>query len=104
MGFRARSAFKLLQINDEYDLFKDVRRVVDLCAAPGSWCQVLSGKLYASPEEGESMVASGHPRIVAVHTLLKFLDDKHLTVPCEGRSARDGPDTGSCGNTRRHYS
>ena len=66
IGFRARSAFKLLQINDEYNLFKGVRRVVDLCAAPGSWCQVLSGKLYESPEEGEAMVQAGHPRIVAV--------------------------------------
>ena len=66
VGFRARSAFKLLQINDEYNLFKDVRRVVDLCAAPGSWCQVLSGKLYESPQEGNTMINAGHPRIVAV--------------------------------------
>ena len=40
-GWRARSAFKLLQINDEFDLFTGVKRVVDLCAAPGSWSQVL---------------------------------------------------------------
>ena len=44
-GWRARSAFKLLQINDEFNIFKDVKRVVDLCAAPGSWSQVLSKKL-----------------------------------------------------------
>jgi len=44
-GWRARSAFKLLQINDEFDLFTGVKRVVDLCAAPGSWSQVLSRKL-----------------------------------------------------------
>ena len=41
-GWRARSAFKLLQINDELNIFSGVRRVVDLCAAPGSWSQVLS--------------------------------------------------------------
>ena len=39
-GWRARSAFKLLQINDEFDIFRGVERVVDLCAAPGSWSQV----------------------------------------------------------------
>ena len=39
-GWRARSAFKLLQINDEFDIFRGVQRVVDLCAAPGSWSQV----------------------------------------------------------------
>lgn len=66
VGFRARSAFKLLQIDDEYNLLSGVHRVVDLCAAPGSWCQVLSGKLYATPEEGEAMVAAGHPKVVAV--------------------------------------
>lgn len=45
-GWRARSAFKLLQINEEFKIFKGVTRVVDLCAAPGSWSQVLSKKLY----------------------------------------------------------
>lgn len=44
-GWRARSAFKLIQINEEFDIFKDVTRVVDLCAAPGSWSQVLSRTL-----------------------------------------------------------
>ncbi len=36
-GFRARSAYKLLQINDEFNIFESVTRAVDLCAAPGSW-------------------------------------------------------------------
>ena len=36
-GFRARSAFKLLQINEEFNIFKGVTRAVDLCCAPGSW-------------------------------------------------------------------
>lgn len=44
-SFRARSAFKLLEIDEEFSLFKDVKCVVDLCAAPGSWSQVLSIKL-----------------------------------------------------------
>jgi len=44
-GWRARSAFKLMQINDEFNIFHGVKRVVDLCAAPGSWSQVLSKKL-----------------------------------------------------------
>jgi len=44
-GWRARSAFKLLQIDERFDLFKNVTKVVDLCAAPGSWSQVLSKKL-----------------------------------------------------------
>ena len=45
-GWRARSAFKLLQIDDSFDVFKDVKHVVDLCAAPGSWSQVISRRLW----------------------------------------------------------
>uniref|UniRef100_A0A0B7AHG6 Putative tRNA (cytidine(32)/guanosine(34)-2'-O)-methyltransferase n=2 Tax=Arion vulgaris TaxID=1028688 RepID=A0A0B7AHG6_9EUPU len=44
-GWRARSAYKLLQINDDFNIFEGVKRVVDLCAAPGSWSQVLAKKL-----------------------------------------------------------
>ncbi|CAG8953575.1 hypothetical protein HYFRA_00010032 [Hymenoscyphus fraxineus] len=51
-GWRARSAFKLLQLDEEFDLFKDVTRVVDLCAAPGSWSQVLSRVLIKGEKFG----------------------------------------------------
>ena len=58
-GWRARSAFKLLQIDEKFDLFRGVRRAVDLCAAPGSWSQVLSRKLQhgARPEDDVRIVA-----------------------------------------------
>lgn len=46
VGFRARSAFKLLQLDEEYGLLQGVERAVDLCAAPGSWSQVLASRLY----------------------------------------------------------
>ena len=52
-GWRARSAFKLLQLNEALDLFTGVSRVVDLCAAPGSWSQVLSKKLIEERKEQE---------------------------------------------------
>jgi tRNA (cytidine32/guanosine34-2'-O)-methyltransferase len=44
-GWRARSAFKLLQIDEQFSLFAGVSRVVDLCAAPGSWSQVLQRRV-----------------------------------------------------------
>lgn len=46
-GWRARSAFKLLQLDEQFGLFAGLKRVVDLCAAPGSWSQVLSRELDA---------------------------------------------------------
>ncbi|KYQ89271.1 rRNA methyltransferase [Tieghemostelium lacteum] len=45
-GWRARSAFKLIQIDEEYSIFEGVKKVVDLCAAPGSWSQVLSRRIF----------------------------------------------------------
>ncbi|KFY86290.1 hypothetical protein V500_07742 [Pseudogymnoascus sp. VKM F-4518 (FW-2643)] len=53
-GWRARSAFKLLQLDEEFDLFQDVTRVVDLCAAPGSWSQVLSRVLIKGEKFGRA--------------------------------------------------
>ncbi|KAK4549525.1 hypothetical protein LTR36_006522 [Oleoguttula mirabilis] len=53
-GWRARSAFKLLQLDEEFDLFEGVTRVVDLCAAPGSWSQVLSRVLIQGQRVGRA--------------------------------------------------
>ena len=44
-GYRSRAAYKLLEINQKYDLFKNVKRVVDLGCAPGSWSQVIARKI-----------------------------------------------------------
>lgn len=39
-GYRARSAYKLLQLNESYHLLKKGTKVVDLGCAPGGWLQV----------------------------------------------------------------
>ena len=64
-GWRARSAFKLLQIDDSFDVFKDVKHVVDLCAAPGSWSQVISRRLWI-PARDAGTAAEDMPKIVAI--------------------------------------
>ncbi|XP_020582966.1 putative tRNA (cytidine(32)/guanosine(34)-2'-O)-methyltransferase isoform X4 [Phalaenopsis equestris] len=65
-GWRARSAFKLLQIDNEFSIFEGVKRVVDLCAAPGSWSQVLSRKLYVPSKLNPECRNGDHPLIVAI--------------------------------------
>lgn len=65
-GWRARSAFKLLQIDEEFNIFEGVKRVVDLCAAPGSWSQVLSRKLYLPAKLSLGTKDDDLPLIVAI--------------------------------------
>ncbi|KAI8372701.1 FtsJ-like methyltransferase-domain-containing protein [Radiomyces spectabilis] len=72
-GWRARSAFKLLQLDEEFNLFDGVQRAVDLCAAPGSWSQVLTKKLSENREKSQQPT---EPKIVAV--------DLQAMAPLEG--------------------
>jgi 23S rRNA (uridine2552-2'-O)-methyltransferase len=44
-GYRARSAFKLIEIDDRRRLLKRGGRVLDAGAAPGSWTQVAAARV-----------------------------------------------------------
>ena len=51
-GYRARSAYKLIEINEKFKIFKNGISVIDLGASPGSWSQyiaktVKSGRLVS---------------------------------------------------------
>ena len=38
-GYRARSAYKLIEINEKFKIFKGGLSIIDIGAAPGSWSQ-----------------------------------------------------------------
>ncbi len=59
-GFRARAAFKLIEIDDRHRLLKPGVRVLDLGAAPGGWSQVAAKRVGA---------AEGRGRVVAIDRL-----------------------------------
>ena len=41
-GYRARSAYKLIEIDEKFKIFKGGISVIDIGAAPGSWSQYVS--------------------------------------------------------------
>ena len=120
-GWRARSAYKLLQIDDAFNIFEGklslsnfpafiyyysyrcilsyvgVHNAVDLCAAPGSWSQVLSRRLYLPAVQRQTTAANASqdnnsplpdapitplPRIVAI--------DLQPMAPIEGVTQLQG--------------
>tara|TARA_B110000263_G_scaffold222426_1_gene211494 strand:+ start:515 stop:1126 length:612 start_codon:yes stop_codon:yes gene_type:complete len=44
-GYRARSAYKLIEIDEKFKIFKNGISVIDLGSAPGSWSQYSSKKI-----------------------------------------------------------
>ncbi|WP_019170493.1 RlmE family RNA methyltransferase [Pseudaminobacter salicylatoxidans] len=49
-GYRSRAAYKLIEIDDRYNLLKPGLKVIDLGAAPGGWCQVAAARTKSAPE------------------------------------------------------
>ena len=45
VGYRSRAAYKLLEIDEQENVFHNVLTVVDLGCAPGSWSQVSLQKV-----------------------------------------------------------
>jgi len=44
-GYRSRSAFKIIELDDKYNLLKPGMRILELGAAPGGWTQVIAERL-----------------------------------------------------------
>ena len=59
-GFRARAAYKLIEIDDKHRLLKPGQTVVDLGAAPGGWSQIAAMRVGATEGKG---------RVVAIDLL-----------------------------------
>ncbi len=59
-GYRARAAFKLLEIDEKHKILSGARRIIDLGAAPGSWSQIAANVTRSTDAE---------PKVVAIDFL-----------------------------------
>lgn len=57
-GYRSRSAYKLIEINDKFKILKSGMRVVDLGAAPGGWSQIISALTKADDSIGSNKIVA----------------------------------------------
>ena len=51
-GHRSRAAYKLLEMNEKYELLRPGGRIVDLGAAPGGWSQVAAREVKSAEGRG----------------------------------------------------
>ena len=59
-GYRARAAFKLLEIDEKHKILDGARRIIDLGAAPGSWSQIAAKVTHSTDAD---------PRVAAIDFL-----------------------------------
>lgn len=111
-GYRARSAYKLLHLNEQYGFLGGAEsfalepqlsgsesskqmptpsRVVDLCAAPGSWSQVLSQRLAKVP--GSHLVAVDLQAMAPLPGVKQIIGDitTAATAAAVAKALADGP-------------
>ena len=91
-GYRARSAFKLLQIQKRYGILKQGDTVVDLGAAPGGWSQVVKeivgdeatvigiDLLQIQPIEGITFLQGDMTEEESIQNILDLTDENNVDV------------------------
>ena len=106
-GYRARAAFKLIQMEDTLSLLKNATRVVDLCAAPGGWTQVVVERCAAAvvavdlkdvaPVDGATILVGDLTSPLVIERIASTLDGKADIVLCDG-----APDVLDLGDVDAH--
>ena len=69
-GYRSRAAFKIIEIDEKFNILKNAKNIVELGAAPGGWSQVIE-------KRKESQLESGAVKMAAID-LLEFSPIKNV--------------------------
>lgn len=86
-GYRSRAAYKLIELDEKFDLFKGVHRAVDLGIAPGGWSQVLRLKCPRAKVVGIDLLPTDPIEGVTIFEM-DFMADE---APAALEGALDGP-------------
>ena len=73
-GYRARSAYKLIELDDRFALLKGAERIVDLGIAPGGWSQVARHKAPNAKIVGIDLLETDPIEGITIFQM-DFLDD-----------------------------
>lgn len=92
--YRARSAFKLIQINEKYRIIQRNNVVVDCGAAPGGWTQVAAEKvskkglvigidlLPVDPIPNAHLIQGNFMRLQSQRAIRDILNDRPVDLVC----------------------
>jgi len=86
-GYRSRAAYKLLELDERFELLKGVRSVVDLGIAPGGWSQVVRRRVPKAAIVGIDFLPTDPIEGVAI-LQMDFMDD---AAPDKLKEALGGP-------------
>ncbi len=86
-GYRSRAAYKLIELDERFELLKRARRVVDLGIAPGGWSQVVRAKVPQAAVVGIDLLPTDPIEGVTIFQM-DFMDD---AAPATLAEALGGP-------------
>lgn len=75
-GYRARSAWKLIQIDDKYKFISKSRHILELGAAPGGWTQVVKERAH----QNAKILACDLVDIQPIHDVTILTGDFHTEI------------------------
>lgn len=86
-GYRSRAAYKLIELEERFDLLGGVTRAVDLGMAPGGWSQVLRQRCPRAAVSGIDLLPTDPIEGVTIFEM-DFMDD---AAPAALLEALGGP-------------
>jgi 23S rRNA (uridine2552-2'-O)-methyltransferase len=90
-GYRARAAYKLMEIDDKFRFLKPGGVVVDLGAAPGGWSQVAAERVAAGQRRGRVVAIDVSPLTGIEGVEFRQLDFLDPAAPAELKAMLGGP-------------